>query len=730
MKNSIVRFLICIVGISIVFSGTAYSRTIPDTKIIPDLNYYMSKHKQEPANTEYILIIAKYYKQKKDFVESVLWYKKALSLDPGNTDIMYYTGLLTSWNGEYDEALSYFNSILTGMPDHFDAKLAKARVLSWMDKRNEALELCEEVLRADPGNVDAYSLKARILMWNADYKNARKIYGKILELDRSNRNARISLANIRALRGDYDTAIIDYRKMLKSTPSDTGLLLGLGKVLGWKGDFEKARDVISRVLEKDPYNKEAVETLSRIYRWTKKYDEGIELQKSQLRGNESDYRAYMEIALLYEMKGEKKRAIKWYEKAKKYKPSDPQINARLGMLYSQSDRIDAAISALQRSLNAQDNDVESLIALGRVYSWNMRLEDSISLYRRAIEIDPDNEEAYIGLGRTYFYGNDLKNAQLMMRKVLEMNPLNREASQELKRIASMKKPRISTRINVYSTEEKAAYTGDLEGKTARIEVAESADFYLAPGFSFGAQYKRITEHLKNGGIKEYGISADELGIYAIKDMGVPLKLRSKLVLGSYRDADSQIYTLKENEVFLSGYIVGQYDYHRWLFSASFEREPAYPILRSGELLIESINGFGILGEYSAPADFRVLVSMFYRDYYSEFKRNDYGFDLEYEFPALEGLELKYVFNYVTEPEDNINSAGAGYKNRFNRLNYHAEYVVTASSLEETLTQSMRIFADYKITRTLRSNIEFDYIFETGEDQDKGVIAKFFISYHF
>jgi len=675
------------------------------------------------------LQLAYYYKANNMFKESLSWFDKAQKLEPKNTDILLHIGLLTSWIGEYEKAIEYFDDIIKIDPNYNDAKLAKARVLSWQDKRAQAIKLCDEVISGDPDYIDAYGVKARILMWNADFKGAEEAYTKMLELDPDNKQAQMLLSNMLAAQGYYESAIGHYKKMLKKYPDDVELLNGLGKVLSWKGDYDNSIITLKKTIQIDPVNTEAIDSLARIYRWSKRYNEGIQLQQKILEQNKLNTKAFMEIALLYEMQGDYKKAIEWYEKAK-VSATDPQINARLGLLYSKSGQVNEAITTLQKVLKEQDNDVESLINLGRVYSWKLKIKEAIELYKQAIILDPDNQEAYIGLGRTYFYDDNWPLAEVQFKKVLEINPLNKEAASELQRINSLKKPRLRSRYNYFSYESKDEAIIGYTGKISRYEIDETVDMYFSPYLSGGIQVKIISEKLFTNNEKRYGLNVSEYAFIINNKFNNQMNLKGKLIAGMYKDNGSKNYILKNDKSLFTGFFLLQYDMDKWFFTMNLAQEPLYPVIRGNDLFIKYYTNTGFSAQYDVMDNLNLLVSLFYKNFYYRYKRNDYNLAAEYTLPFLKQCEVGYSYRFLTEPSDNIYALNTNYKNKFDKLSYSIGYVIENSSYNDILTHAFNVFTYYDINSTIGLNVDINYAIERKGSSNEDFQTKLYTSYQF
>lgn len=710
---------------------TEYCLYAQDTsKIEMDLDYYMDMHKKNPEAVEYILKLADYYKEKKMFIESLNWFKKAESLQPQNADVLFRLGLLLSWTGDYNGAINYFDRILAVAPGYDDAKLAKARVLIWQDKRGEALILCDDVIKNNPKYAEAYEIKARIFMWNKDYISASNIYSKILELEPGNKNARISLIDVTAVQGDYGNAVSQYKKMLEEYPDDTAVLNGLGKVLNWKGDYDGAVSYFEKSLKVNPENSETAKALAQTYRWAGRYKEGLAMQKEILERDKNNLSAVMETALLYEMQGEYKQAIEWYEKAEELGADKSQIDARLGLLRSYADRIDESITAQQKALTVKDNDVENLITLGRVYGWELRIAESIKLYKDALRIDPSNQEAYIGLGKTYFYDGNWQEAGRQFKKVLEINPLNKEASAELEKLEQLTKPGFETRVDYLKLKNYDPPLSGFAEQTIRREYSQSVDMSFSSIFSGSFRYKRIIEKELENTDKNYGLTGDEYSVLLSRRFGKRLKLTGKLIAGFYRDDGSEVYVLRNKETGCSGFVFARYDLNRWMFTANYGSEPAYPIFRGSDLKIKYLENTGLSVRRDMTENISFILSAFYKDYYNIFNRKDYIAGVEYIPLFLKQCELGYYYRHLTAPAEDIGTLKTSYKNRFEKINYSVAYMLESDVLYDTDNHSVNLFAYRNITDAVGLYTDISYGFERGDDRDESFHSKVYTAYQF
>jgi tetratricopeptide (TPR) repeat protein len=692
------------------------------------LDYLISLHEKNPAAVGYIIPIAKYYKNREMFIESIEWLNKAADIQPENTDILFEIGLLMSWTDKYGPAIEYFDRILKIAPGHDDAKLAKARVLSWQDKRTEALSLCEEVITHNPEYIDAYQLKARILTWEKKYDEATDVYSQILNIESKNKNASMGLVNIISFQGNYEEAVSRYKSLLNQYPGDIAIMNALGKVLLWQGKYEEGISVLKDSFALDERRTETIELLSRAYLWSKKFEEGIEFQMKINERDKDNFQAVYNIASLYEAMGKYDEAISWYEKALNLKGDDPQLNAKLGLLYSRTSKINQAVTSLQKSLKIRKNDVENLINLGRVYSWQLKIDESIELYNKALRIDPLNQDAYIGLGRAYFYDGQWDLAKEQFSKALEINPLNKEAFSEIARLRSLMMPSLITSYNYFTSRNYSQDSGDLSGKTERHEFSETFSHNFTSWLSSEPQYRQIHEKSYEDGDRLYAIKVDEYSGYLSSKLNKFLQLRGKLVAGRY-EAESDFYTLKNRDL-ISGFVFLDYIMDKWDMNAGFVREPLFPVYKGDEIWIEHTNSYVSSVRYNQTEYLSFFTSFYYKKDYAAYKRNDYWVGFDYILPQFNKIEFEYFFRQITNPQDNMHSATIMYTDDFDKLNLFSSYNLEDSSLFDEITQTIELFFYYDVKDNVSANAGVTHSKNLKSDKDEALEINAYVSYRF
>ncbi|MBQ9688359.1 tetratricopeptide repeat protein, partial [bacterium] len=191
------------------------------------LNVYLSVM---PQTFDSLVGVASCYNAQDDYLNAVLYYKKALEKKP-NADIAYYIASLYTDKGEYANAKTYLTRALTLDANHQNAKellsyvngqenagaLDKGIKLYEATNYLEAINVFNGILKQDSKNAYAYYYRASAYDAQKKYAQAIEDYKKAVMY-----NAEFGIANY-LIAVDYDTlgqykdALSYYKKYVQST---------------------------------------------------------------------------------------------------------------------------------------------------------------------------------------------------------------------------------------------------------------------------------------------------------------------------------------------------------------------------------------------------------------------------------------------------------------------------------------------------------------------------------
>lgn len=234
----------------------------------------------EPANTEYLLTIARLYQGKDDFDKAAANFQAALKRDEGNLEIRreiaanygyindldnavrWYGDILNRhpndkqaidglvqallWNEQYEEARNYVERIYRDNPSDRNARVNYALVYSRLGREQEIMPLVDELLR---NNLLTEEERERLAL-NAMSSNSNQLLLRIIgdTAISTGRVTELRLLLARRLRAQsrHATALPLYAAVLAATPRpEPGLLMEMAETANWA----KRPDIATRWLE-------------------------------------------------------------------------------------------------------------------------------------------------------------------------------------------------------------------------------------------------------------------------------------------------------------------------------------------------------------------------------------------------------------------------------------------------------------------------------------------------
>ena len=91
--------------------------------------------------------------------QSLLWAKKAASMNEFSDEALYHYGLASQWNGYYKTAMELYERTLKLNPSHIMARYNMAIIEFEFDNYQVAKSHCDEILRLSPGYIKASVLQ-------------------------------------------------------------------------------------------------------------------------------------------------------------------------------------------------------------------------------------------------------------------------------------------------------------------------------------------------------------------------------------------------------------------------------------------------------------------------------------------------------------------------------------------------------------------------------------------
>jgi tetratricopeptide (TPR) repeat protein len=242
---------------------------------------------------------AAYYK-KSDFVNAIVYLKKAREEDPDDAEAVQLLGL------------SYY---LAGRPTEAIPELEK--VQTWYPS----------------ANVDAAYILGICYIQTKDYPNARKAFAKMFDVPAESAASYLFTARM-LLRQDYAPVAEEYAH--KAVALDPKLPLAhqlLGELYLFHSQIDEAIAEFRKELEINPGNAAAYYKLADGYSRVQKFDEAERLLQRSIWLDATSTGPYILLGKVLEKKGETELAVRALQRALAMDPNNPMPHHLLGQAY-------------------------------------------------------------------------------------------------------------------------------------------------------------------------------------------------------------------------------------------------------------------------------------------------------------------------------------------------------------------------------------------------------------
>ncbi len=194
---------------------------------------------QDPGDGEAHFLIARAYKESRDFESMIshldaadsLWpkgEKKIGELRADTWEEIFNSGLKNADGEEYEQARNNFEMAIAILPERYEAYTNAGFVWQHLDNNDSAFYYYAQAYRIDPDNIKILENFASLCFNIGMFAKADSLYEKILAQDPNNAEAILRRGAIASENGDYTTAVDYYTRALDLEPDNCGLWFNLG----------------------------------------------------------------------------------------------------------------------------------------------------------------------------------------------------------------------------------------------------------------------------------------------------------------------------------------------------------------------------------------------------------------------------------------------------------------------------------------------------------------------
>lgn len=277
-----------------------------------------------------------YYMNKKNFVQAIDDFSKAIGLDRKYSLAYYNRGVIYSRLKRYAEALTDYNKAIELRPNY--AMAYNNRGIAFVNEKKNELALSDfnKAIELKADYAEAYVSRGNYFRDENKIDEAWNDYERALKINPDLSSAYLNRGILRAKVNSYEEALVDFNKAIELSPDDTTGYSNRGHVMVVKQNFAAAMKDYNKVIELNPDNAEAYYSRGVIYTNEKRSDDALREYSKAIELNPDYVGAYYNRGIIYFDKKNFDEAIKNYTKAIELKPdyAEAYFNRALSEFYS------------------------------------------------------------------------------------------------------------------------------------------------------------------------------------------------------------------------------------------------------------------------------------------------------------------------------------------------------------------------------------------------------------
>jgi len=448
--NHPARSLRAALGLTVIFSGLAFSQTTPDAPSQSASDTQVS----DKANAYYNFAMGHLYAElagafgnRSDYTNKAIeYYRQAMKLDPAASFLSEELTDLYIQAGRIKDAVTEAEDLLKQNPDNLDARRLLGRIYARLigdpdqHKVNDemvqhAIEQFLKVTEKDPKDVDSWLMLGRLESVNRNSVEAEKAFKKVLDEDASNEEALTGLARVYADVGDTKNAIEMLRQVTSKNPNPR-TLAALATFYHNNRDFANAADVWRQALQMDPENNRIKQQLAEDLLSADRFDQALKLYQELAASDPRDFQTQLRLTEIYRKRGDFAKAHAALNKARELDSQSLEARYEEVNLLDDEGKTDSAVTALRSMINDTakknytDDEKRSRTTLferlGMLYRSAEKYSDAVDAFRQIADVDSNAApRASAEIIDTWRAAKDMKKAEAEAQAALKKFPKDR-----------------------------------------------------------------------------------------------------------------------------------------------------------------------------------------------------------------------------------------------------------------------------------------------------------------
>lgn len=309
----------------------------------------------QPKNFDALHILGVIKGIKKQYLEALELFKKALRIDSNNSFLNFNIAKAFSEIGEYEKALKFHLNTTKLDPQFPDGWFNYGMCLSNLHKPQESVDSFNKALALNPEYVEAWFNRGNSLLKLKQHETAIASYDKAISIKPDFAEAWYNRGNALSELTQFETALASYDQAINITPNYAEAWYNRGNALLELTQFESALASYDQALNITPDYAEA---------WYNRGNALLELKQYEL-------------------------ALASYDKSISIKPEYVEAWSNRGNALLELKKYEPALASSDKAISIKPDFAEALTNRGNTLNSICRFDLSEASHREAIRINPD-----------------------------------------------------------------------------------------------------------------------------------------------------------------------------------------------------------------------------------------------------------------------------------------------------------------------------------------------------
>ena len=391
--------------------------------------------RRDPSSVEAYNLLGFIYIDRKDSVQAIEAFQRALKLAPNSAKTHNNLGNVYVTQQQLGLAEKEFRTTLRIDSGNRDANYNLGLLLMTKGLPAEAVPHFE---RVRPANIATQFNLIRAYLESKNSVKALQLATELSTQNKSDIQLHFSLGVLLASENQYKAAELEFERADALQPGTFEILYNLGQAYLRDGVYAKAETVLNRALNLKPDSADTLNLLAQAYANQSRPLDALDLlvRAHKLAPENTD--VILMMARVSMSQNYFEDAIPLLESGLTISPQRSDLRAALGESYFMAGKVDKAIEEFQ-VLIKNDPSARSYMFLGISYRHLGRFDEAKQYFQEGLKLDPRNGFCLFNLGFIAERQGDYAGAEVLFQQALRSNPDYPDALLELANLRILSK---------------------------------------------------------------------------------------------------------------------------------------------------------------------------------------------------------------------------------------------------------------------------------------------------